>query len=123
MKLKKLPLFFQSLYTIFLVIISWVIFRSSNINEIVTILKTMFGFNGIGNIDYLKYLQVLQVRQVVILIIGVIFSYPFYKGIREYFGKNFKRQLIFDTILIIIFLVTVVFILSSSYSPFIYYRF
>ncbi len=122
-KLKRRHSVFQNIYTIFLVILSWVIFRSSDINEIFLVLKTMFGFNGLGNITYLKHLQVLQVRQIIILIIGIVFTYPFYKKIKDDFSNNFKRQLLLDFSLIIIFLLTIVFILSSSYSPFIYFRF
>lgn len=118
-KLNTLPVIIQRIYTFLLVIISWVIFRSESLNEVINILKSMFFINGLGNINYLKYIQVLQFRHILVLVLGLVFSYPLYPKIKE----RTNNSLIFDILLIILFIITIIFILSSSYSPFIYFRF
>lgn len=121
--LAKLPSWTQSLYTLFLVIISWVIFRSSSMAEALNILKSMFLFNGTGTIAYLEYIQVLQFRHILVLVLALIFSYPIYINFQKKIEKSVKQTLILDVLLIALFIVTLIFVLSSSYSPFIYFRF
>ncbi len=121
--LAKLPAPIQNIYTLFLVIISWVIFRSNGMSETFEILKSMFFLNGLGSFEYLKYIQVLQFRHIIITILAIIFAYPLYINFQKKIEKNHKLTLALDIFLVILFLVTLVFILSSSYSPFIYFRF
>ena len=117
--LDKLPTVFCHMYTLLIVIIAWVIFNNENISTIVDILKSMFMLNGIGDIEYLNYIQVLDIKYILALIMGIIFAMPIYNKIE----KKIKNKYIMDIIIILIFVLSIISILNSTYSPFIYFRF
>jgi len=117
--LDRLPSFIGHIYTLLVVIIAWVIFNNESIDSIVDILKSMFMVHGLGDIDYLNYIQVLDIKYVLALIFGIIFAVP----LKDKIKKIIKNDYILDTILILIFLLSIVSILNSTYSPFIYFRF
>ena len=72
--LDKLPKIFRHIYTILLVLVSWVIFAFEDLSQIGTYLSTMFGLNGASfeNLEAIYYLS----NYIVIIIIGIICSIP-----------------------------------------------
>ena len=115
--LKKLPNFWQHFYTMSLVVISFIIFYFTDMNLLKTAFISLFGFNGLGNINIFFHLQIFKVRTIIIFVIGVIASTPLLKNI---FSKNENVR---DIGLIILFIISIICILASSYNPFIYFRF
>ena len=115
--LKKLPDFWQHVYTMSLVVISFIIFYFTDISLLKTAFISLFGFNGLGNINVFFHLQIFKVRTIIIFVIGVIASTPLLKNI---FTKNENVR---DIVLIILFIISIICILASSYNPFIYFRF
>ena len=115
--LKKLPNFWQHVYTMSLVVISFIIFYFTDISLLKTAFISLFGFNGLGNINIFFHLQIFKVRTIIIFVIGVIASTPLLKNI---FTKNENVK---DIVLIILFIISIICILASSYNPFIYFRF
>ena len=115
--LKKLPNFWQHFYTMSLVVISFIIFYFTDMNLLKTAFISLFGFNGLGNINIFFHLQIFKVRTIIIFVIGVIASTPLLKNI---FTKNENVR---DIGLIILFIISIICILASSYNPFIYFRF
>lgn len=115
--LKKLPNFWQHVYTMSLVVISFIIFYFTDMNLLKTAFISLFGFNGLGNINIFFHLQIFKVRTIIIFVIGVIASTPLLKNI---FTKNENVR---DISLIILFIISIICILASSYNPFIYFRF
>ena len=115
--LKKLPNFWQHVYTMSLVVISFIIFYFTDMNLLKTAFISLFGFNGLGNINIFFHLQIFKVRTIIIFVIGVIASTPLLKNI---FTKNENVR---DIGLIILFIISIICILASSYNPFIYFRF
>ena len=75
--LEKLPKIFGHIYTILLVLISWVIFAFEDLGKIGTYLGTMFGLNGasLANPEAIYYLK----NYIVIIVIGIICSIPILK--------------------------------------------
>ena len=121
--LEKSPSFVKHFYTLLIVIISWVLFRSTSIKEIIDILSSMFFINGLGNIKYLEYIQVIQLKYILIFVAGIIAAMPIKNIFMDKINSSTKLQYIGDILLIIIMLVSLLMILSGSYSPFIYFRF
>ena len=60
--LDKLPKIFGHIYTILLVLVSWVIFAFEDLGQIGTYLSTMFGLNGtsFANAEAIYYLKNLH---------------------------------------------------------------
>lgn len=116
--LDKLPGLITHLYTLLIIVIGWVIFNNENISSIIDILKSMFMFNGLGDIEYLRFIQVLDIKYILALIFGIIFAYPIKDKINiEKYGY------LKDIALILLFILSIISILNSTYSPFIYFRF
>lgn len=100
--------------TIIIVCIGWLIFRETNFNDLITSFKALFGGYGLGSINSLKYLGILSFRYILALIFGIIFAFTNFK---------IKNEKIKDILLLILFILSIVSIVVSSYNPFIYFRF
>lgn len=118
--LKKLPKFFQHLYSIVLIVIGWIIFLSTDLSTIKDIISSLIGVNGIGKIPDIVNTQTLTIRYMLPLVLGIIFSIPIYPRISKLLEKH---PYIMDIILIILLLLSTWIILVDSYNPFIYFRF
>ncbi len=114
--LEKTPKFIRHIITLFIIVIGWVIFYFTDFHLLFETFKSLFGGNGFGNIYWLYNYQIFRFRTIIIFIIGLLASTPLFKGL-------YKDSLLSDIILIILFLISISFILVSSYNPFIYFRF
>ena len=87
--LDKLPKIVGHIYTLFLVLISWVIFAFEDLGQIGTYLSTMFGLNGanLANAEAIYYLK----NYIIIIIIGIIGSIPL-KNIIKKWAKNNENK-------------------------------
>ncbi|WP_066677387.1 MBOAT family O-acyltransferase [Clostridium septicum] len=102
------------IYVIIFLLIGFSIFSISNTAKLIEFLKRLFIFKG--GLDYLYYLK----NYGIILIIGCIFSMPIYKKINLKY-KNIKTlKVIF---MLIIFILSIAYLVDSSYNPFLYFRF
>ncbi len=112
---------FGHLYTLLIVIVGWVIFRSDNLGMAVDYLKNMVGIGtSLTDDDTLFYLSNYRFY----LIIGVIFSFPIVPKIKDRLnlGKP-VFNVIYGIMLLILFLLAITFIVKGSYNPFIYFNF
>lgn len=113
----KMPSFFQHLYTLLLVLFSWIIFYFSDLSLMMEAFKSLFGFNGLGSIALLNHLQIFKFRTIIVFIIAVFAS-------TELLSKIFKEDTVLkDILLMILFIISTITILASSYNPFVYFRF
>ncbi|MGL4850483.1 MAG: MBOAT family O-acyltransferase [Clostridium sp.] len=104
---------FSHIYTLILLSVGWLIFSTSNLEQGIIYFKNMFIYKG-G--DWVYYLE----NYGVILIIGVVLSTPIIKNLYEKFIKN---EILKTIILMIIFILSISYIVDSSYNPFLYFRF
>ena len=119
--LKKTPSIINHLYTMLIVIIGWVFFRSINISEAITILKSMIGLYGIGNINLYAYSGLLTINSILAIIIGLLASTTIIKKV--YIKLEKKYYYLATIILLGIFILSVLEIAIGTYNPFIYFRF
>ena len=102
------------IYTIFFILVGWVLFAVIDLNQIINFLKKMFIFNA-GN-EWIYYLR----NYIITYTIAIIFSTSFLKKIYNKFVKN---NIVDTIILITIFLLSIAYLVDSSYNPFLYFRF
>ena len=102
--------------TLVIISIGWLIFRETNFVELELSFKTLFFRFGLGNIKDLYYLGILSSRYIVSFILGIIFS-------SSIVNKINKEKTIYDIILLILFFISIIYIVVGSYNPFIYFRF
>lgn len=123
--LKKIPAFFSHIYVLLIVVLSFVIFDASSLNEAMEHIGSMFGFNNHALIDVLSvyYLK----SYALIFVLAIVGSTPLIKR----FVENLKLRdsvkkviLILEPIVAIILLIFVTaYLVDSSFNPFLYFRF
>ncbi len=124
-QLKKLPSILQWFYTIIVVMVGWVLFRIEALPDALHYLSKMFLIDSEGHSNVLSY---LNNERILILLLAVIVSsslsvkitqHKFYKVLRN----KVSFQLLLDSSLIVMFIISLIYINSGSYNPFIYFRF
>ena len=121
--LEKIPGVFRCIYTLFIVLISFIIFSADSMNGALLTINNLFRaemFIDEGVIYYLKsYLPLL-----IVSLFGVT---PLIKNIYIKMGKNksiSKILNILEPVLLLLLLVIVTaYLIDSSYNPFLYFRF
>ena len=110
---------FGHIYTLFLVLIGWVLFRSDSISYALTYLKSMFFVSGEGASTALIYLK----ENWIIFLVGVLACLP----LDIWFGKLIKNNnvklIIKSVFVVIVFIVSVTYVVKGTYNPFIYFNF
>ena len=104
---------YNHIKTLIIISFGWLIFRQTNFNDLIASCKALFGGYGFGSINYLKYLGIFELRYILALIAGIIFS----------FDIKMKDSVLKDSLLLILFITSIIFIVVNSYNPFIYFRF
>ena len=115
--------FIAYIYTFIIVVISFVIFSITDLNELFSFLK---GMMGIGVPLYNKEILYLLRNNLVILVIAFLGISPFLKNKINSLKKGKLEKVIEGGEIIFIlgiFILVVANIVSSSFNPFIYFRF
>lgn len=109
---------FKYIYTIGLVVISFVIFNCETIGDIKIFLSSMFGLNNLPliNTETLYYIR----SYLVLLIIAIIASTPLLKVI----GNKLKKLEFLEPVIYIgIIILVTAYLVDTSFNPFLYFRF
>lgn len=112
---------FKWIYTLFFVIMGWVLFRSDSLTVALTYIKSMFGLNGNVAIDgmFTGYFE----QNIVMLIVGIIICTPIFKILKEKIKPNVFTDVINVLCLVGLFVLSISSLVSNSYNPFIYFNF
>ena len=100
--------------TLIIVLIGWLIFRQTNFNDLLMSIKALFGGYGFGNMNMLFNSGIFSLRYILAFIFGIIFSFNIIK---------IHNEKVRDILLLVLFILSIVFLVVSSYNPFIYFRF
>ena len=119
--LEKLPSFFRRLYTLSLILISWVIFAFDSFSDGFDYIKVLFNSNGgglyNGNSLYLLY------TNIILFIVLVLGSTNIPKRLWEKVNLKFKGLIIENIYLLFILILSIAYLVDQSYNPFLYFRF
>ena len=115
--IQKLPKFLGHIYTFSLVTFGFIIFYFTDTSTLVEAIKTLFGANGLGDLSVFTSLQIIKVRTITIFVLAIFACTPIFKNMLD------KKNKMSDVIIMIMFLLSIISILASSYNPFIYFRF
>ncbi len=108
-------------YTLFFVIAGWVIFRSNSVSHAFTYLGSMFGLGVTGLTDRLFVFFFREYGMIFLL--ALIFSLPVGRFFAKITQKNVIINLIYPVVIVLLFLVSVSYMVKGSYNPFIYFNF
>jgi len=110
------------IYTMFFVIIGWVIFRSDNLSMAGDYLKSMFIYKDIS-FNELEYFKAVLGQSFAIFVIGIICSTPIAKKLAEKVKQNVFTDTVYVIFVTLVFVLSIASLVSSSYNPFIYFNF
>ena len=112
---------FKYVYSLFFVVISFVIFNSNSLTEVIDSLKNMFFIN---KIDFINSETIYHIRNyIVILIIASIASTPIIKNIFNKLKNNNILSVLEIIYYMVLLIVITAFLIDSSFNPFLYFRF
>jgi len=116
---------FGHIYTIILVLISFVIFNETDLSSMILFFKNMFGFGKLAfsNIETMYYFK----NYVGVLTISILAAIPWLKLLLNKLKQNpIMAQIlsILEPIILVVLLVIVTgYIVDESFNPFLYFRF
>lgn len=123
--LNKLWAPLQHIYVLLIVMIGWVFFRADNFSYSFSYLKIMF---GISTPEYLDYTTINYIHDYgIYFIIGIVFCLPINQifklneltTVRRLKISNWATPILFY----LLFILSVIYLINSTYNPFIYFRF
>ncbi len=121
--IKQLPDVLQHVITMVIVMIGWVFFFSPDLSYAVSYIGHMFGVGsaGIAGRDAVYYL----LTNAVLLLICAVGSTPYVHQIFYALMLNPKKKHIYSAVAVyaVIFLISVSYLVSATYNPFLYFRF
>lgn len=118
----KLPNFIKVTCTLFIVMIGWVFFRADGLRDALNYLSIMFGLKSFDFITF-NFRYLLTFKLIAWIIFGVILSTPFIYNKLKKHENNIGFEFAKTIILGILFIISIIFIVNSTYSPFIYFQF
>lgn len=123
---EKTPRIIKVIFVLFIINISWVIFRTENLEELKTILTQMFSFHNNHSIDYdvnFKFYFVLFLA-LIFSLAGLIKRWETFTqdSISFYTGTE-SRIIIMTLICLILLLISLANVVGANFNPFIYFRF
>lgn len=127
--LEKTPVI-SNLYLLVVVLLGWVVFRFTNLEVGMALVRSLFGLNGNAFTDFTTEMQIQS--SAYLLIVSVIASTPLMKTIRiklEAFsqrspGLKDTFNVVFYSILpVVLLLLSTACLVGDSYNPFIYFQF
>jgi alginate O-acetyltransferase complex protein AlgI len=119
--LLKLGKPFAHFYTLLVVLIAWVFFKTENLTDAFNYITQLFNFEMVNEYKFLS--QYLTIEIIIAFILAIIFSFPLYSYFDKKDSKNKLFQFIKPIVLLLLFVISVMYIAVDSYNPFIYFRF
>lgn len=123
--LEKLPKVCGHIYTMILVLISWVIFAFDSMSRGVVFIGKMFGADGMLFDDKALYLLGSYGLLFVILIVGCT-SFPKKAAgciMGKYTNVSVMQTILCNVFLMAVLMLSIAFVVDASYNPFLYFRF
>ena len=119
--LEKVPAFVSHLYALLLILIGWVIFSFDSLPTGIAYFKTMFGM-GAGGIADDMFLYSLR-SYGPLLLIGMVACVPFWKQFVEKYFCRGGRYVVVGVMAFAALALCTIYLVDSSYNPFLYFRF
>ncbi len=117
---KKMKIF-AYIYTMFFVVIGWVLFRANNITHAMDYLCAMFGLGDNLLMDDVTVFQLADNK--LFFLAGIVFSFPIAPWLKKKIGDNIAGNIFYAVAVIVVFIVSISYIIKGSYNPFIYFNF
>lgn len=125
--LENVPRFFGVMYSLLVVLMGWVLFRSNSLSEALLYMAKLFSFDTGG---WSTVIYAVDKSTWVFILSGIFFCAPVIPYVTKLTEYKYRRKYLptfFSCCTIVIhfflLLLSIVFLSGSDYNPFIYYRF
>lgn len=122
---KKIPALFKWMFTMVFVYLTWIIFMIPSLTQAIIYYKSMLGIPA-GNI-YFTFEYFVNNKLILIIIVAIIGAFigKWDKvELIKAWSRDTKTGLIFSQMLyMVLFVLAILFMMNSSYSPFLYFQF
>lgn len=121
--LGKVPAVISHVYTLVLVVVSWVFFEAVTVGGALDYIKVMFGFGGNALIDSMaKY--TLRTNFIV-LVVGILASTTIIRCLINKLKTKYEFNGVVAVVLcnLTVLFIATAYLISESYNPFLYFRF
>lgn len=108
------------IYTLFFVMIGWVVFNSDSIKSAGYYIADMFGRNGLAADSTFFY---LLKENIVILLLSIVFCMPVKNAFKVRHINPGLNQWIKSVGLVLLMIITFTYVVKGGYNPFIYFNF
>ncbi len=120
--LVKLPKLLRHGYALLLIVVGWTIFGLGSVHDILAYLGNMFALNKIALTNF-ESVYMLR-SNFVLLLIACAGAVPLVNAIyHKYSEKKFFGALVMPVLTISVLIVSLAYIIDSSFNPFLYFRF
>lgn len=122
----KTPYLIKWAITMFIVMISWLIFMSPDLTVAVDFMKLMFGFTSseFVNFSYAYFFTLKNILLVIIALIGATALHlKWFQVLSDKINRSKVLFIIQEVVLFSFIIASVIFMVNSSYSPFIYFQY
>ena len=117
--INKIPKGLRWFITMICVMVGWVLFSAPSLGEALNYIGAMFGY-AISFVD--SFGAFILFTNLVLIIIAAICATPIYTALSVRLGeKRFSKLMVVVTP--VLFLLCVIFMISETYNPFLYFRF
>ena len=121
-RLKQAPVFLQHSYALFLILIGWVFFRLTDLQSWGPFLGALFGLHGWVGETTLRSMNILLYLP--LMVVGGLFSTPVLSKLNNWVEKKQGvPRILLDLILLVLFGLSIAFILANDFRPFLYAQF
>lgn len=122
---KKIPALFKWMFTMVFVYLTWIIFMIPSLTQAIIYYKSMLGIPA-GNI-YFKFEYFINSKLILIIVIAVVGAFigKWNKAeLIKTWAQSTKTGVVVSQILyMLLFVLAILFMMNSSYSPFLYFQF
>ncbi len=122
----KTPKIIKWFFTMFVTFFCWELFRAPDISYALNSIAIMFGIKQPGAFNY-TWQYYFDTRIIVLTIIGIIgatvFGIPWVQKIYKKFEETAIGYIITRIFIFAMFVISVLFMVNSTYSPFIYFQY
>ena len=124
--LDKMPGIISHIYTLFVVLVGWVLFRAEGLHNLLNYLKAMF-VPYATTTSYTELMIYLESYWMYI-VVGIILSMPIFPKLKKWiFESKYKSSVVVNIgyygFVIVILVLGIIFLSQATYNPFIYFRF
>lgn len=113
--IEKLPKICKHIYTLFFILIGWLIFFCDDLTLLHNYIPKIFANSNIIDNEFIFYIK----NYMIFLISGIVFSIPIVNKIKK---TKFIKAIVIITY-VFLFIVCICQLCSDSYNPFLYFRF